>query len=77
MHLKGLKHLIACYSNGLEQIKKIYRQDVLGIEHRNTRGRRALGVIRIKLKDYNEQKKARHKTEKRITHSSTNPIESE
>ena len=58
-------------------IKEVYQQDVLGIEHRNTGGRRALGVVRVKLKDYNEQKKARHKAEKRITHPSTNPIESE
>lgn len=77
MHPEGLKRLISYYPNGLERIKEVYRQDVLQIENRNTRGRRAVGVVRMKLKDYNEQKKARHKANKRITHPSTNPIESE
>ena len=75
MHPEGLKRLISCYPNGLERIKEVYRQDVLQIENRNTRGRRAVGVVRMKLKDYNEQKKARRGAEKRTTYQI--PIESE
>ncbi|CAB5194617.1 unnamed protein product [Rhizophagus irregularis] len=35
IHQKGLDRLIACYPNGLERIKVIYRQEVLKIESRN------------------------------------------
>ncbi|PKY35027.1 hypothetical protein RhiirB3_455333, partial [Rhizophagus irregularis] len=41
IHQEGLDRLIACYPNGLERIKGIYRQEVLKIENRNTKGRRA------------------------------------
>jgi hypothetical protein len=68
MHLEGLKCLIACYPDGLKRIKEVYRQEVLGIEHRNPKGRRAVGVVRMKLKDYNDQKKA---TRKRTTKNPT------
>ncbi|PKY61769.1 hypothetical protein RhiirA4_523616 [Rhizophagus irregularis] len=58
IHQEGLDRLIACYPNGLERIKGIYRQEVLKIENRNTKGRRAVGVVRTKVKDYNNQKKS-------------------
>jgi hypothetical protein len=64
IHQKGLDRLIACYPNGLERIKGIYRQEVLKIECRNTKGRREVGVIRMKLKDYNNQKKSKREAEK-------------
>src|SRR5207245_9880817 len=60
MHKEGLDRLIACYPDGLERIKKVYLQEVLGVERRNTQGRRATGVVRTKVKDYN-QKKVREK----------------
>ncbi|RHZ76523.1 hypothetical protein Glove_196g120 [Diversispora epigaea] len=71
MHPEGLKRLIACYPDGLKRIKEVYRQDVLGIERRNTKGRRAVGVVKTKLKDYNDQKKTKRKR------TATNLIESE
>ncbi|GBB99818.1 hypothetical protein RclHR1_36410001 [Rhizophagus clarus] len=60
IHKEGLDHLIACYPDGLERIKKVYFQEVLEVERKNTQGRGAAGVIRTKVKDYN-QKKAREK----------------
>ncbi|RHZ80558.1 hypothetical protein Glove_134g158 [Diversispora epigaea] len=75
MHPEGLKRLIACYPDGLKRIKEVYRQDVLRIEQRNTKGRRAVGVVRMKLKDYNDQKKTKRK--RTVNQPSTNPIESE
>lgn len=63
MHPEGLNRLIACYSDGLERIKEVYRQEVLKIETRNTKGRRATGVVRMKFKDYNDQKKRKRNTE--------------
>ena len=60
MHKEGLSRLIECYPNGLERIKGIYRQEVLKIESRNTKGRRAVGVIRTKVKDYSSQKKSKN-----------------
>ncbi|GES77224.1 hypothetical protein GLOIN_2v1482460 [Rhizophagus clarus] len=60
IHQEGLDRLIACYPNGLERIEGIYRQEVLKIESRNTKGRRAVGVVRTKVKDYNNQKKSRN-----------------
>ncbi|CAB5126342.1 unnamed protein product [Rhizophagus irregularis] len=60
IHQEGLDRLIACYPNGLERIKVIYRQEVLKIESRNPKGRRAVGVVRTKVKDYNNQKKSRN-----------------
>jgi hypothetical protein len=57
IHQEGLDRLIACYPDGLERIKGIYRQEVLKIETRNTKGRRAVGVVKTKVKDYNNQKK--------------------
>ena len=65
IHQEGLDRLIACYPNGLERIKGVYRQEVLKIEHKNSQGRRAVGVIKTKLKDYKDQRKARSKAEKR------------
>jgi len=50
MHKEGLSRLVACYLDGLERIKGIYRQEVLKIENRNPKGRRAVGVVRTKLK---------------------------
>ena len=52
-----LDRLIAFYPDGLERIKEVYRQEVLGVESRNTKGRRATEVVRMKFKDYNDQKK--------------------
>ncbi|PKK57698.1 hypothetical protein RhiirC2_797577, partial [Rhizophagus irregularis] len=60
IHQEGLDRLILCYSNGLERIKGIYWQEVLKIESRVTKGRRAVGVVRTKVKDYNNQKKLKH-----------------
>src|ERR1044072_461665 len=66
MHPEGLDRLIACYPDGLERIKEVYRQEVLEIESRNTKGRRQTGVVRMKFKDYNDQKKRKRETEKKI-----------
>src|SRR6266498_1866281 len=60
MHKEELSRLLACYPDGLERIKEEYRQEVLKIESKNTKGRRAAGVIRTKVKDYNVQKKSNH-----------------
>lgn len=69
MHQEGFERLVACYSGGLERIKGIYRQEVLKIENRDTKGRRKVGVPRTKVKDYNSdnKKKSRQQT---ITESS-------
>lgn len=45
IHQEGLDRLILCYSNGLERIKGIYWQEVLKIESRVTKGRRAVGWL--------------------------------
>ncbi|RGB40823.1 hypothetical protein C1646_797671 [Rhizophagus diaphanus] len=45
IHQEGLDRLIAYYPNGLERIKGIYQQEVLKIENRNTKGRRAVEVL--------------------------------
>ncbi len=74
MHQKGLEHLIACYLNGLERIKRIYRQEVLEIEHKNTQGRRAINVIRMELKDYNNKKKEKHINSVDSTQSAKNIV---
>ncbi|GBB93562.1 hypothetical protein RclHR1_21980006 [Rhizophagus clarus] len=55
MHQEGLNRLIACYPDGLERIKAVYRQEVLEIERRNPQGRRTIGVVRTKPKDYNKK----------------------
>ncbi len=65
MHQEGLDHLIAYYPNRLKQIKEVYRQEVLKIEHKNSQDRRVVSVVKIKLKDYNDQRKTRYKVEKR------------
>ena len=57
MHKEGLDRLIACYPDGLERIKKVYLQEVLGVERKNTQSRRATGVVRIKEKDYRLEKR--------------------
>jgi len=57
MHQEGLNRLIACYPDGLERIKAVYQQEVLEIERRNPQGRRTVGVVRTKPKDYNKKKK--------------------
>ena len=61
-----LDRQIAFYPDGLERIKEVYRQEVLGVESRNTKGRRATEVVRMKFKDYNDQKKRKREVEKRI-----------
>lgn len=58
MHKEGLSRLFNCYLNGLKWIKAIYRQEVLKTEDRNPQGRRTIGVVRTKVKDYNSKKKA-------------------
>ena len=65
MHQEGLNRLIACYPDGLERIKSVYRQEVLETERRNPQGRRATGIVRTKMKDYNSKKRSRHETEKK------------
>jgi len=60
MHKEGLELLIACYLDGLERIKKVYLQEVLKKEQKNIQERRTVGVVRTKVKDYN-QKKVREK----------------
>jgi hypothetical protein len=59
LHHQGVERLISCYQKGLEQIKPVYRQEVLEIECRNTHGRRAIEVVRTRLKDFNHKKKNR------------------
>ncbi|RIA95840.1 hypothetical protein C1645_816136 [Glomus cerebriforme] len=51
----------------LERIKGIYQQEVLKIESKITKGKRVMGVVRIKVKDYNNQKKLKYQS---ITDSS-------
>ncbi|GET01797.1 hypothetical protein GLOIN_2v1482460 [Rhizophagus clarus] len=58
MHKQGLSRLFDCYPNGLERIKAVYWQEVLKTEDRNPQGRRTIGVVRTKVKDYNSKKKA-------------------
>ncbi|RGB25559.1 hypothetical protein C1646_771549 [Rhizophagus diaphanus] len=58
MHKKGFSRLFDCYPNSLEQIKAVYWQEVLKTEDRNPQGRRTIGVVRTKMKDYNSKKKA-------------------
>ncbi|RHZ47539.1 hypothetical protein Glove_578g12 [Diversispora epigaea] len=53
----GYKKLIKCYPNGLERIQSIFRQKVLNIKIKNPTGRRALGVRKMKHKDYVTQNK--------------------
>ncbi|PKK66459.1 hypothetical protein RhiirC2_784759 [Rhizophagus irregularis] len=48
IHKEGLDRLIACYPDGLGRIKKVYFQEVLEVERKNTQGRGAAGVIRTK-----------------------------
>ncbi|GES78499.1 hypothetical protein GLOIN_2v1482460 [Rhizophagus clarus] len=60
MHKEGLSRLFDCYPNGLERIKAVYRQEVLKTKDRNPQGRRTIGVVRTKVKDYNTG--ARHRT---------------
>ncbi|RIA82605.1 hypothetical protein C1645_743663 [Glomus cerebriforme] len=62
MHKEELDRLIACYPDGLKQIKKVYLQEVLGIERRNIQDRRTAEVIRTKLKNYNQKKVRKKKT---------------
>ena len=57
MHKEGFNRLFNCYSNGLERIKAVYRQEVLKSEYRNPQGRRTIGVVRTKVKDYSSKKK--------------------
>ena len=75
MHQKGLECLIACYPNGLKRIKRIYQQEVLEIERKNTQGRRVIGVIRMKLKNYNNKKKEKHVNSVDFTQSAKNIVE--
>lgn len=70
IHQEGLDRLVACYPNGLERIKGIYRQEVLKIEDRVTRGRREVGVARTKVKDYSNQKKPKHQPITKTSQSS-------
>ncbi|RIA94114.1 hypothetical protein C1645_818490 [Glomus cerebriforme] len=56
------KRAIESYKESLWELVHdlVYLQEVLGIERRNTQGRRIAGIVRTKLKDYN-QKKVREK----------------
>ena len=58
MHKEGFNKLFNCYPDGLERVKTVYRQEVLEKEDRNPQGRRKIGVVRMKVKDYNNKKKA-------------------
>jgi 2-keto-3-deoxy-L-rhamnonate aldolase RhmA len=62
MNKEWLNMLFNCYPNGLERIKAAYRQEVLKTEHRKPQGRRTIGVVRTKVKDYNIQKKSIHQS---------------
>ncbi len=62
MHKEGLNRFFNCYSNSLEWIKAVYWQEVLKTEYRNPQGRRTIGVVRMKVKDYNSKKKAEKRT---------------
>ncbi|UZO07800.1 uncharacterized protein OCT59_028074 [Rhizophagus irregularis] len=59
LHHQGVERLISYYQKGLARIKTVYRQEVLEIECRNTHGRRAIEVVRTRLKDFIQQKKNR------------------
>jgi hypothetical protein len=59
LHHQGVERLITCYDKGLERTKAVYRQEVLEIEYKNTRGRRKIEVIRTKSKDFKKQKKSK------------------
>jgi hypothetical protein len=47
---------------------------VLKIESRNTKGKRAVGVVRTKLKDYNSQKKSKNRLTTKSSQSSQKNI---
>ncbi|GBB97324.1 hypothetical protein RclHR1_29680003 [Rhizophagus clarus] len=74
MHKEGLDRLIACYPDGLKRIKKVYLQEVLQTERKNTQGRRTAEVVRTKIKDYN-QKKSREKKTRAENKNLANPTE--
>ncbi|GET01202.1 hypothetical protein GLOIN_2v1482460 [Rhizophagus clarus] len=74
MHKESLDRLIACYLDRLERIKKVYLQEVLQTERKNTQGRRTAEVIRTKIKDYN-QKKIREKKIRAENYNLANPTE--
>ncbi|RHZ87065.1 hypothetical protein Glove_40g137 [Diversispora epigaea] len=61
LNKEGCEKLIACYPNGLERIQKVYLQEVLKIEKRNTTGRRAIGVKRTRHQEYKEASKTKKK----------------
>ena len=71
LHHQGVERLIACYQNGLERIKTIYRQEVLEIESRNPQGRRATEVVRTKFKDF-KQKKTRRRVVTKLPQTQQN-----
>src|SRR6185437_12496303 len=72
IHQEGLNQLIACYADGLERIKAVYRQEVLEIERKNPKGRRTMGVVRTKPKDYTTKKRSRNETT--MTVKPTQPV---
>jgi len=74
MHQEGLSRLLNCYPNGLERIKAVYRQEVLKTECRNPQGRRAIGVVRTKVKDYDNKKKQRHEVRTRVIPEPAQPV---
>jgi len=57
LHKEGYEKLVACYKNGLERMRVIYKQDVIKSEPRNAQGRRALEIRRTRHKDYADKKR--------------------
>ncbi|CAB5192746.1 unnamed protein product [Rhizophagus irregularis] len=68
LHKEGYEKLVACYKNGLERMQVIYKQDVIKIEPRNAKGRRALEIRRTRYKDYAEKKRTGRETRRRQKH---------
>ncbi|RHZ77243.1 hypothetical protein Glove_184g121 [Diversispora epigaea] len=52
----GLERLEQCYQKGLDRMKEIFLQEVLEVEKRNTKGRKALGIVRTTIKELSEKK---------------------
>ncbi|RHZ86583.1 hypothetical protein Glove_48g131 [Diversispora epigaea] len=81
----GYKKLMMCYTNGLERMQKIFCQEVLQTETKITTGRRALGVRKMKYKDYiiqNKENKRKNKENNnqlpelaQTSHTSNQPLE--
>lgn len=59
LNATGVQRLCNCYINGCERMYSIYRQEVLGTETINTKGRKALDISKTTIKTLNEKKKGK------------------